>query len=124
MNAKVTLRIMKSFLRIVVLFSGLSPLLSLPAAFGAETSVTTLVVLDLAEGSRIVGTPKIKNVSIKTSFAEMSVPLELVREINWDRESSNVVAKMQNGDTITGLCGLRQIEVFQPASVRLSQPQT
>lgn len=86
--------------------------------------MTTLVVLDLAEGSRIVGTPKIKNVSIKTSFAEMSVPLELVREINWDRESSNVVAKMQNGDTITGLCGLRQIEVFQPASVRLSQPQT
>jgi len=59
--------------------------------------------LDLADGSRLVGTPLETSLALKVDFATLDVPLAKIRQCEIHHKQENVVIKLQNGDETTGV---------------------
>ena len=99
---------------------------TLPAtAAGAEPASTNRppgIVLELVDGSRLVGTPEITSLSVQTSYAKVDIPVQRVARVEFreDRESVNIL--LRNGDTMTGVLALPQVPLatlFGKASVKV-----
>ena len=61
------------------------------------------VALDVSEGSRIIGNLLHEEIKIRTSFAELAIPISLVREIDFMGETSTVTIAFWNGDRLSGV---------------------
>jgi len=62
---------------------------------------------ELADGSRIVGLPEITSIRVRTSFADLNIPLKLVQDLSFDGGKETCVINLNNGDTVTGTLNLK-----------------
>jgi len=60
------------------------------------------VVINLVDGSRILGQPQFDKLPIKTGLGDISVPLEKIASIQWKKGDTNAEVKLKNGDKISG----------------------
>jgi len=85
-----------------------------------RTNEVLTVILELSDGSRVVGTLGVESVSVQTSYAKMNVPLRQIKVLKIGADHETVTLNLLNGDTLTGVIGLKPIElktVFGKASV-------
>lgn len=65
----------------------------------------------LNEGSSIICKPKLASLPLKTSFAEIKIPLQKVETIRIDHEAETVTVSLLNGDRLQGRCNLEGFTV-------------
>lgn len=63
-------------------------------------------VVDLIDGSRIVGTPLEKSFAVTLSYANPTVPLEVIARCEIKHSPESATLFLQNGDHITGTLGI------------------
>ena len=88
-----------------------------------ELKVTPLhLAIDLVDGSRVMGTPKVKSIHLQTSYAEMDIPLKKITKIHIQDDHKTASIHLQNGDKIKGVLDLKALElktIFGDVSVAL-----
>jgi hypothetical protein len=94
------------------------------SAWGAENTSDppqeVRLEIELIDGSRLIGAPKIDTVPVQTPYAKMDIPLKqiLTVEIGDDHETASV--NLLNGDKLKGIASLGPIELatlFGPVKV-------
>lgn len=76
--------------------------------------------LELVDGSRLVGLPKMDSLPIRTDYAKMDIPLKQILSVEMDDDHETASVKMQNGDKLKGVISLGPIELvtlFGPVKV-------
>jgi len=58
--------------------------------------------VDLVDGSRVIGTPKIESVSVRTAYAKMDIPLKHIERVNLEDDHETASLDLRNGDKIKG----------------------
>jgi|GEM_PF-1346820 len=76
-----------------------------------QTNEAFTVILELSDGSRIIGTTDIATVPVKTSFAKMDVPLTQIQALKIGDDHETVTVDLRNGDKLTGVISLKPIEL-------------
>ena len=66
------------------------------------TNSTTRLVLFLADGGQLIGTPEISSLPIETPYARLTIPLEEISSVNMPSQSSPATIELQNGDKLPG----------------------
>jgi hypothetical protein len=69
------------------------------------------VVLELADGSRLIGTPGVKKLALRTPYAQMDIPLLLIEEIVCIPDEEWVSVCLQNGDRLSGFLKLPSMQI-------------
>jgi hypothetical protein len=67
--------------------------------------------LDLADGSRIIGTPAIESVPVQTSYAKMDVPLKEILSMKIGEDHETAFLDLRSGDNLKGVVSLRPIKL-------------
>ena len=67
--------------------------------------------LDLADGSRLIGTPAIEAVAVQTPYAKMDVPLKQILTIRIEADHETASLDLQNGDKLKGIINLEPIKL-------------
>ena len=67
--------------------------------------------LDLADGSRVIGTPNIETVPMQTSYAKMDVPLKEILAIKLGEDHETAIFDLRNGDKLKGVVSLGPIKL-------------
>ena len=105
-----------------------STVLSLIGVVFAEDTNSTKIVqprltLQLTDGSCIIGIPSIAAFPIRTTYAEMNIPLRHIRRVRIPEGADRLaVLDLQNGDRLQGMIGLDRIAlatVFGDVSIEL-----
>jgi hypothetical protein len=86
-----------------LLLAGLS--VGWEARAGGSNAVCRLV-LELTDGSRVVGTPQIATLPLQTDFAKVDVPLERVRSVKFAADHATASVTLANGDRLQGRLAL------------------
>ena len=91
-------------------------LLSCRCAFPADKAkpapgTNTAFTVTLTDGSVLMCHPKLKEVPLKTSYAELTIPIERISIISNSVTKGESTIAMKNGDIVRGKCGLTEIEV-------------
>jgi len=76
--------------------------------------------LDLADGSHIIGTPKIESVPLQTAYARMDIPLKQILSVKMDDDHETASLALVNGDKLKGVIALKPLElttVFGPVKI-------
>lgn len=63
-------------------------------------------LINLDDGSEMICTPLIKEIPIKTSYADLKIPLQKLRSVTLDHEKEIATFVFFNGDKIQGTCSL------------------
>jgi hypothetical protein len=69
------------------------------------------VAIDLTDGSRIVGVPSVTHLPVQTPYGKIDVALGHIVSISIKADHETGLFEMQNGDRLTGVLNLRQIEL-------------
>jgi len=69
------------------------------------------LVLDLVDGSHIIGTPSIEVVSVQTAYAKLDVPLTKILAIRINPDHETAAIDLQNGDKLTGVITLAPLQL-------------
>jgi hypothetical protein len=79
--------------------------------WGAEiqTHEVLTVILALADGSRVIGTPGVEAVAMQTPYANVSVPLKQILSITLAADHETATFALKNGNTLTGVVTLGPI---------------
>ena len=92
-----------------------------PAAAGG-----TQVVLELSDGSRIVGAPVADRVKMATPYSTMEIPLSLLRTIEFSGTDHVTHLRLRNGDLLTGQLDAAEIAlkaIFGQVTVPINEVQ-
>lgn len=76
------------------------------AQAGSSADAELQLVVELRDGSRIVGMPSIASVPLQTSFAKIDLPLKLVDTIEFAEDRERVKVNCANGDVLQGVLNL------------------
>jgi hypothetical protein len=68
-------------------------------------------ILSLSDGTRLVCTPQIAALPVKTSYAAMEVPFEKISTATFDKEKKQITLKLMNGDQLQGEISLESIKI-------------
>jgi RNA polymerase sigma factor (sigma-70 family) len=69
-----------------------------------------VVVVDLNDGSRVVGrSASLKELRLKASFGEVSIPIEQVASLQFKDDQGTAVVRFHNGDQLTGTLDLKAL---------------
>ena len=71
-------------------------------ARNADTNETMCVTLNLSDGSRLLGAPSFKEVSVQSSFGAMQIPLQKIRSVTFSADHKSIELALGNGDRLTG----------------------
>ena len=88
----------------------------------AEADQALRLVLELTDGSRVVGIPAISSIPVQTSYAKMNIPLQEILNVRIEADHERVSVEFKNGDKLTGVLNLGPIQletVSGKASVRV-----
>lgn len=77
----------------------------------AEPKANDQFIVKLADGSSLVCTPKLDVLPIKTSFAEVKIPLQKLEAMKLDHKEKVSTLSFLNGDRLQGECMLPSIAV-------------
>jgi len=80
-------------------------------AEGGKTEADVFFSLDLVDGSRIIGVPGIKSVSIVTPYAKMDIALEQILSIKMKDDHERAEIELRNGDKMQGVVTLRPLDI-------------
>ena len=67
--------------------------------------------LTLSDGSQIIGVPSVNVLVVKTSFANMQVPLERIRNATFSKDHTEIVLLLTNGDRMTAAMGVAEFQL-------------
>jgi len=67
--------------------------------------------IDLVDGSRIIGTPSIDDLSVQTSYAKMDIPLHQILTIKMGEDHETAAFDLRNGDKIKGVLTLAPVKL-------------
>ena len=67
--------------------------------------------VELIDSSQIVCTPQLDALPVKTSFADIKIPLPRIESMKFDHEAKTVALTFVNGDRLQGECLLESITV-------------
>lgn len=100
-------------MRLIVLLASVAVIAS-PLLADESNSYTTndAFSLTLRDGSVIMCNPQLKEIPIKTAYAQMTVPLERVVVISNDVSKGESILVMKNGDLVRGECAIKDIELL------------
>jgi hypothetical protein len=88
--------------RVITLFCAAALPFAAPAADAPSKPQPIRLVLDLSDGSRIIGLPSIDSLKLATDYSDMVVPLSLVRTLDLTGTNSLALAHFLNGDLLSG----------------------
>ena len=74
-----------------------------------QTNEVLTVILELVDGSRVIGTPGVEAVAMQTPYAKVSLPLKQILSITMEADHENASFYLKNGDTLTGVMTLGPI---------------
>ncbi len=97
----------------------------LAAQEGADPAVS--LTLDLVDGSRVIGVPRIESIPVQTQYATMDIPLKHIASIKMEDDNENAFINLQNGDSLKGVLNLKPLEletIFGDVSVALEHVDT
>ena len=100
---------------------------TLPTIAGSKNEKGELkvrAVIELQDGSRLVGTPKAKSLPVTLDFMKASIPLEKIRSCEVRQKDERVVLNLVNGDRLTGvleLADFRMETLFGTLSPEIAQ---
>ncbi len=79
-----------------------------------DTAYTTnnAFSVSLSDGSVILCNPQIEKVPVKTSYADLTIPLDRIAVISNALDTSESLLLMKNGDIVRGKCDLTDITVI------------
>lgn len=77
----------------------------------AETNATIQLVLDLADGSRVIGVPAISCIIVQTTYAKMEIPLNQILNIKITDDQATAVFDLVNGDKLQGVITIRPLKL-------------
>ncbi len=89
-----------------LLISGLALAMTGVSAWAADTLDKKMVVravVELTDGSRLVGTPLDVGLKMSVEFSKISVPLSTIQQCKVLHKEQRVVLALQNGDQVTGI---------------------
>jgi len=82
------------------------------------------LVLELRDGSRVIGEPSINTVKVQTSFAKFDLELKLIASIEFHENRETARISLTNGDNVQGtllLDGFQMQTSFGKVSIPLSE---
>ena len=85
------------------------PLLLAVTAGAQEKVEKVRVAVDMVDGSRIFGVPALKALPIRTSYAEMAIPITNVSVVTFAAEEELPKINLANGDEIRGNLNLQAL---------------
>jgi len=88
-----------------------TPFVATAADPGKEPSSTNRFTLRLSDGSSIVCRPKLETIPLKTSFADIQIPLQRIENLKMDPKSKTATLLLMNGDKLQGECSLTDLTV-------------
>lgn len=80
-------------------------------ASDAEAKVRVRAVVELKDGSRLIGAPLEKALPVTLDFMKASIPLEKIRACEIRHKDERVVVNLQNGDKLTGTLELEKFKL-------------
>jgi hypothetical protein len=86
----------------------------------AQTNVTLRLVVDLLDGSRVIGTPAIASVPVQTSYARMELPLKQIQTLKIGEDHETATFDLRNGDKLKGAITLAPLKLqtsFGPVAI-------
>jgi len=93
----------------------------------AQTNTTLRLAIDLADGSHIIGIPKIESVSVQTAYAKMDIPLKQITSVKMEDDHETASLDLSNGDKLKGVLTLKPLDlttVFGPVKVGIEHLRT
>lgn len=69
------------------------------------------VVVDLADGSRVVGAPEESEIKLESSYGVLKIPLKDIKDIAFQSEPRSVIVSLRNADTIHGKMDIKAVSV-------------
>jgi hypothetical protein len=78
---------------------------------GEAQRVLIRVTIDLADGSRLIGVPRLKSIPIRTSYAWLDVPLDQIVRITVNKGPELAAFTLRNGDELTGVISLSPLRL-------------
>ncbi len=77
----------------------------------AETNRGFRVAVELADGSRIIGTPALVSLPVQTTYAKMDIPLGEIVLAKVENDHEHIVLDLVNGDKLKGVLTLAPIKL-------------
>ena len=71
------------------------------------------LILDLNDGSHIMGSPTRETIPFQSSLAKVNIPLKSISAIQFKKDHETVKISFQNGDQLQGVLNLDAIEVVE-----------
>ncbi|MEI6211456.1 MAG: hypothetical protein WCR06_07500 [bacterium] len=87
------------------------PFAALAADPVKEPANTNRFTLRLTDGSSIICLPKLGAIPLKTSFADVQIPLQRIENLKLDAKSKTATLLLLNGDKLQGECPLTDMTV-------------
>lgn len=98
-----------ALLSLALMFAATTPCLAADAA--PEYTTNNAFTVILTDGSTILCHPQIKEVPVKTAYAELVVPLQRISVISNSVGKAESLIAMKNGDLVRGQCSIKEITV-------------
>ncbi len=92
-------------------------------AEGGKTEPALRLVIELVDGTRLVGTPAIESIPVRTPYATMDISLKYVLALRFEADHKTASIDLWNGDQIRGIIDLKPVElntVFGKAAVAVA----
>ena len=74
-----------------------------------EEALTIHIVLELRDGSRLIGSPRDKSLPIETSYVKAEIPVREVDHIDFSQDKGQATIRLVNGDKLTCHLGLESL---------------
>ncbi len=84
----------------------------------------TKLRVDLVDGSRIIGTTSNKSLTLNVDFAELTIPLDRIRQLQKGEKAKTVRVELNNGDIISGQLQAEPLNlttIFGPVKLSMDQ---
>ncbi|MBI2441492.1 MAG: LamG domain-containing protein [Lentisphaerae bacterium] len=96
---------------IVVFFTTILTNINNAPGVGAEAEDGIILILDLRDGSHIIGSPAISSIGIQTAYAKMEIPLKQIQNIKLTDDHETALFELTNEDRLKGALILGNLEL-------------
>ena len=88
-----------------------TPLPVLPPTAPVLAPVPLRLKLALTDGTLVIGVPFVKSLPVKTTYAEVQIPLEHIRSATFSKDHAEILALLANGDRVTAAPKLAEFKL-------------
>ncbi|MCX6996555.1 MAG: LamG domain-containing protein [Kiritimatiellaeota bacterium] len=84
---------------------------SVPGGARSKPASAPQMILELTDGSRLVGAPALDHVELQSDTIKVDLKLDLVQAIEFDQEHQQAQVKLSNGDRLSGQLSPANVEL-------------